>query len=185
MSTVNCPSYQCADLDPYPGAADCTTYKGGASQMVLFKCGLSVDVSNGTAVQAAIDAGDAILYTNLTIAWEPPSPLTTPSLVACVPDVVANYDHVINVTDRNVVKGSVDHYNSVSSSTGFTFGAALIYECDADRTSWIDSAPITIEGGRQMPGQNDALQSFVLQMKFRSELASLPILTTNPAGIFD
>lgn len=185
MSTVNCPSYQCADLEPYPEAADCATYKGGANQIVLLKCGLDTDITNGTAVQAAIDAGDAILYTNVKINYEAPSPVTSPSYVACVRDLVAAYDWSITFIDRNVTPGSVDHYNSVNSATGFTFGAALIWECAEERVSYIDSAPITLQGGRLMPDQNDDLQRFEHQLIFRSDLSSLPIMATPPAGIFN
>ena len=129
MSTANCPSYQCADLDPYPEADSCQTYKGGVNQLVLLKCGLSLDITNGTAVLPAIEAGDAIKYTNVKINWDAPTPVTAPSYVGCIKEVVAAYDWSIPFIDRNVVAGSVDHYNSVNSATGFTFGAALFYEC--------------------------------------------------------
>lgn len=185
MSTVDCPSYQCADLEPYPEQDSCATYKGGVSQLVLFKCGLDTDITNGTAVQTAIDAGNAILYQNVKINWEAPAPVTSPSYVGCVRDIVASYDWTVTFIDRNVVEGSVDHYNSVNSATGFTFGAALFWECEEQRVSYIDSAPITLQGGRLMPDQNDDLQRFEHQLIFRSPLSSLPIMATPPAGIFN
>lgn len=184
MSTVSCPSYQCADLTAYPEQDSCATFKGGSNQLVLFKCGLDVDISNGAAVAAAIDAGNAIHYTNIDIQWEAPSPVTTPSFVGCVSDIVVGYDHVINFIDRNVQQGAVDHYNSVNSATGFTFGAMLVYECSEDRTSYIDDAAITLQGGRIMPG-NSELQRFAHQLNYRSEKSNLQIMTANPSGLWN
>lgn len=184
MSTVNCPSYQCADLEPYPEADSCATYKGGANQIVLLKCGLDTDITNGPEVLAAIAAGDAIHYENVKINWDPPTPNTVPSLVGCVTDIVANYSHSITFIDRNVVAGAVDHYNSVNSATGFTFGAALIWECDAERVTYIES-PITVQGGRSLPDQPTALQFFEHQLVFNSTLSSMPIMATPPAGVFN
>jgi len=179
MATANCPSYQCSDVEAYPGADSCTTYKGGSNRIILFKCGLDVDISNGPEIETAITNGDAIDYKNVKINWDAPSIVTSPSYVGCVPDVPAAYDNSITFIDRNVTSDSVDHYNSANASTGFTFGAALIYECSADRWSYI-VAPITLQGGRAFPDQDNDLQRFEHQLIYRSQNASPRILATAP-----
>ncbi len=178
---ADCPSYGCSDLVAYDPGDACATYKGGANKLVLFKCGLTIDVTDGTAVQAAIDAEDAVLLEGVKINWDEPSAVTVDPLVGCLTEAVAAYDHSAILIDRNVHAGSIPFYNSASS--GYTFGEALVWECDAQRVTHID-VPLQLIGGRIFPDQNNAFQHFSFKMNFRAGYGSMPIVDT-PEDIFD
>lgn len=182
---AQCPSYGCSDLADYDPGNACATYKGGASQLALIKCGVVIeDLTDGTEINEAITAGDIILIENVKLNWETPSEVTVDPLIACFSETVAAYDHEITFIDRNVTPATISFYNSANASTGLAFGGALIYECDADRVTHID-VPLQIVGGRVLPDQNNALQFFDQRIRFRSTKGSMPILASKPVGVFD
>lgn len=178
---AQCPNYGCADLEPYDQVDECTTYKGGANQGILFKCGLTIDMTDGAAVAAAIADGDAIHLRNIKINWDEPSAVTVDPLVGCLTEAVAAYDHSIKVIDRNVQANSIAFYNSAGS--GYVFGEALIFECDANRTTHVD-VPLQLIGGRVFPDQNNALQHFSFSLNGRASYGSFPIVAS-PEDIWD
>lgn len=183
MPTADCPNYQCSDIGIYDPGNSCSTYKGGNNKLLLVKCGVDIDLSSGSEINSAITAGEAVLIENLKIDWGAPSAVTVPSYVGCVPDVVSTYDHTINITDRNVIPGSIDFWNSAGSATGVTFGAALIWNCSENRVFEVD-AQIQIQGGVVNPDQKTDLQRFELTATYQSTNGSPVIMRTPPTGIF-
>ncbi len=181
---AQCPSYGCSDLVDYDAGNACATYKGGANQILFIKCSSTIDdTSTGAEIESAITAGDVILIENVKLNWDEPSAVTVDPLVGCMTETVAAYDHTVTMIDRNVTAATIDWYNSANASTGFTFGAAMIYECDAQRTTYID-VPLQMQGGRVFPDQNNALQNHAMTLTFRSTKGAMPIIPT-PDGIFD
>lgn len=181
---AQCPSYGCSDLVDYDPGNACATYKGGANQILFIKCSSDIDdASTGSEINAAIESGDCILIENVKLNWDEPSAVTVDPLVGCLSETVAAYDHTITMIDRNVTAATIDWYNSANASTGFTFGAAMIWECDAQRVTYID-VPLQLQGGRVFPDQNNALQNHAMTLTFRSTKGAMPIIDT-PTDVFD
>ena len=180
---ADCPSYNCSDLEAYDPGDSCATYNGGVQKVILYKCGLDTDWTNGTEVQAAINAGDAVLLENVKINWDAPSAETSSSYVACVTDTPSIYNHSVTFIDRNVQSASITFYNSANAATGYTLGGALFWECDAERVTQADY-PMLLTGGRVMPDQNTDRQRFEHTLTWRTTSGSMPIIST-PAGIFN
>lgn len=181
---ANCPSYGCSDLVDYDPGNACLTYKGGANQILFIKCDSDIDdESTAEEIETAITNGDAILIENIKLNWDAPSPVTVDPLVGCLTETVAAYDHSVTMIDRNVTAATIDWYNSANASTGFTFGSAMVWECDAQRVTYID-VPLQMQGGRVFPDQNNALQNHAMTLTFRSTKGAMPIIAT-PAGIFN
>jgi hypothetical protein len=179
---MDCPNYGCGeDWEDYVPLA-CTSFNGGASAILLLRCGITLtDPSDETEIQTLIDDGDAKLLTGLRIDIPAGSAVTADTFVACQTEATVTYDRTINVADRNVTPENVIFYNSIDSANGFNIGGALVYECDADRVSYVD-AVLKKSGGRIMPAGNNELQRFEYVLAFRSK--DDPLIYTKPVGIF-
>lgn len=162
---------------------DCPeAFAGGMRHVVIFTEGLPADPSDGTEIQTLIDAGTAKLIKDVRAGITAPSEVTTTSYIACVSDPVVNYDREISYMDGHVVDENVSFYNSINSSSGNKASGMLLFECDADRCTFIDK-DIVFSGGRISPDQNDDSQRFEFTLRFRAK-GDASIVTT-PAGIFD
>jgi len=163
---------------------DCeVNYAGGIRDIIIFQTELPADPSNESDVQALLDSGDAVKLSAIKVGIPEPSPITSPSMRSCSPEVTVNYDRTITIIDANVEPGNVDFYNSLNNSTGFEAEGVLLAECDADRCTFIDK-PINFTGGRIVPDDNnDQPQHFSYTGKWKAKGDSAIVDT--PPNIFD
>lgn len=177
---VNCPSYDCQEWQEYDYSG-CAKYLGGVRHLVLVKCGTTLDPSDGTAIAAAVAAGNAKVIKDILLDFGAPSPVKVDSLVAGVPQIVATYDRTATLVDRKVSADNVTFYDSINSSNGYTVGGAILYEVSEDRVSVIE-APITLEGGRILPASDGEPQRFEFTMNWRAK--NDPAIAVAPTGLW-
>lgn len=150
--------------------------------MIVFQNNLPTDPSNASEVQALIDSGDAVLLQGLKVGVPEATPITSPSMRSCSPEVTINYDRTITIIDANVEPGNVEFYNSLNNSTGFEAAGVLLYQCDADRCQFIDE-PINFTGSLIVPDDNnDQPQHFSFTGKWKKKGDAL--IVDAPANIF-
>lgn len=180
-----CESYNCADEFGPHELTTCDEYPmGGVSGAVLFTCDSTlVDPTDGVEIQAEIDAGTAILINNIKANLPDASPVTVPSPVACQSDITSNYDRTFIIIDGHVNNTNIDNiYNPLTS--GNNIGAILFYECDADRTTYINPTKgLTQTATRVVPDENTDNQKITATFNWRSK--ELSNIFAKPAGIFD
>jgi hypothetical protein len=169
-------------LVPYVNSECVEQFAGGVSALIVFQNDLPVDPSSAAEVQALLDSGDAILVEKVKVGMPEPSPITAESMIACSPESTVNYDRTITLTDGNVVETSNDFYNSLNATSGIEVAGALLYECDADRCTFIDK-PINWTGGRILPNDNnDTPQHYMFTGKFKRKTDCA--IVSKPGTIF-
>jgi len=156
-------------------------FNGGIRHIVVFTGDLPADPSNGTEVNALIADGTAKLIRNVKVGISPPSEITTTSYISCVSDPVVNYDREISLMDSTVTADNVEFYNSINSASGNKASGILMFECDADRCTFVDK-DIVFSGGRNVPDQNDDSQRFEFTLRYRA--TGDGSIVTTPAGVF-
>ena len=175
MATT-CPSYYCGDeWDDITSALCAERKNGGISLMVLLRCGVVeadlVDDGDSTAldlakVQALIDGNDAKVLPFIQVTIDAPSPVTATVYDPCNPEQTINYDRTLTIVDPNVNEVRRRFWSSVNSANLFANGGALLYECDAERWTWIPQT-MSIAGGRISPENNGELQRFEMTATYR------------------
>lgn len=180
---ADCPDYGCAaDWEPYVPAS-CESFNGGASGILLIRCGTTLATPlDGTAIATLISNGNAKLITGVRIDIPAGSAVTGDTFVACQSEATITYDRTINLADPNVTAENVLFYNSIDAANGFSIGGALIYECDADRCTYVDAA-LKKSGGRILPAGNNERQRFECVLAYRAK-GDAPIFA-KPTGTFD
>jgi len=178
---ADCPNYNCAGWEDYVQGTCGETYLGGGASVVLIKCGTTIaDPSDGTEINNAVTAGNAVVIDDVLITFAAPSAITNDSFVANQPEIVADYDREVSLVDRNVTAQNVEFYNSINSSTGAQIGGMIIYEKEADRVTYVDAA-MTGTGGRVFA--NGEIQRFEYTFAYRAE-GDAPIYDA-PTGVFN
>jgi hypothetical protein len=180
---ANCIAY-CGNTLPDHSTVACEEYfKGGISAYVIFDCGSEPeDPTNGEAIQELINQGKAKLVAGVKIELPEGSEVTVDNPVGCgFPSITLTADRVANLTDGNVTAENVDFYNAL---IGKKAGAILMYECDADRVTFISpKGGIIFFGNRIAPPTNGELQTFTGQFRWREK--TIAKIYDAPAGIFD
>lgn len=175
----------CVDpIEPYVDDTACgdQQFEGGGKDIVFFITALPTDPSDGAEINALIDAGSAILVTNVKAGLSAPSPQESTALVACATATVATYDRELTLTDGKVTSNNTLFYNSINASAGIRLVGALIHECAEDRVTFIDKQ-ISMRGGRILPDNNDAdLQRYEFVGQFKSK--GDPTIHEMPTGVF-
>lgn len=174
---TDCPAYDCgSEWDDITSALCPEKFNGGMSFMLLFRCGVDRTdiVSDGdptaldlTKVQDLITGNDAKAIPHIQITIDAPSEVTGSSYDPCNPEEVLNYDRTLAIVDPNVNEVRRSFWSSVNSANQFANGGALIYECDADRWTYVDNR-LSISGGRVSPENNGERQRFELSASYRS-----------------
>jgi hypothetical protein len=156
-------------LEPYVNP-DCeVNYAGGIRECIIFIDELPTDPTDANEIQTLIDDDKAVLLVGLKIGITEPSPIEATSMRSCSPPSVTNYNRELSWIDANVEPGNVTFYNSLNAATGFEARGALLYECDAERCTFIDD-PINFTGGRIVPDDNDGdPQHFAFTGKWKSK----------------
>lgn len=164
---------------------NCDTFASGMSAAIFFKPGVEeADVLNTgltapdvNKIQALVFSGDAMLVSGIQMSIEPPSPVTAPSYIGCVPDTAVTYDRTMNIKDPKVNADNITFYNSIQASQRFVIGGVLIYECEADRTTLV-IGNMYFNGGRVSPEGADR-QRFEGTLTYRSPVDAL-VYPNNP-----
>lgn len=172
-------SYCQSPLDDYLQNLCQDSYGGGGRHIIFFPNYVPTDPSDGVEIQEMINASEAVLIKEVKIGIPEPSPVTITPYISCQTDITANYDRTFTLMDQNVVSDNIDFYNSLKRRT--TIAGVMIYECDAERVTFID-ADISVTGGRLLPDDNTDLQHFSLTGSWRAE--DDPNVFTAPANIF-
>jgi len=182
----NCGNFECDEsLGTYEENECNIELSGGSNKAVFLECNHQLtDPSNGTAIQAEIDAGRAHLITAAYFEIPLASPVTVEAVEACKPPVLVTYNRTL--IHRN---GQVNINNGTFYSTifgGKKFGGIILYECGtADalnpQVTWIDSQ-VSFTGNRILPGSSE-LQRFEGTGAWISKVE--PTLHQVPANIFD
>jgi hypothetical protein len=175
---ATCPSYYCGDeWGDLPAELCPSRNNGGISFMVLLRCGISREdiLSDGQPYAASLEKvkdlianNDAKQVPNIQVTIDPPSAVTGNTYDPCNPEQTITYDRTITIVDPNTSEGRRQFWDSVSAVSGFVNGGVLLYECDADRWSYID-ASISFSGGRNSPENNGELQRFEITGNWRSK----------------
>lgn len=174
----DCPSYYCGDeWDDITNDLCPERFNGGMSAMILLRCGVEradlvqdadPTLLDDAKVQALISGNDAKAIKNIQVTINAPSEETADILSPCEPDVAVNYTRTITIEDPNVNEVRRSFWSSVNSANRFANGGALLYECDADRWTYVDKS-LQISGGRETPAKNTELQKFTLTGTYRSK----------------
>ena len=175
MATT-CPSYYCGDEWDDITSALCPERKnGGIAFMILLRCGIPDEdiVEDGnpnaldqTKIQTLLNNNNAKAVPFIQVTIDAPSPVTATVYDPCNPEQTINYDRTLTIVDPNVNEVRRKFWSSVNSANLFANGGALLFECDAERWTWIP-ATMSIAGGRVSPENNGELQRFELVATYR------------------
>lgn len=183
---ANCTDYNC-DTPLAPQLLnDCNeTRAGGIRELILLSCDHGItDPSSAAEINTALAANNAVLFTQMMVGMDTPSPITGENLVSCNTESVVNYDRQITIVDGNVNDTEIAAWNTMNASTGKVLGGIILWDgCgnDTGKVFWIDDA-VQVEGGMMIPNNDDANQKFDLTGKWRSK--GDPRIYAEPAGIF-
>lgn len=175
---TDCPSYYCGtEWDDITSALCAERFNGGMSFLLMFKCAVnredivqdgSPDQLDEAKIQSLINANQAKPIPFVQMTLNEPEEIAVDVLDPCSDDQVINYNRSLLIEDPNVNEVRRRFWSSVNSANLFANGGALIYECDANRWTYIDKQ-MSIAGGRTSPAKNAELQKFSLTASWRSK----------------
>lgn len=158
----------CGSFEDYDGTSVCDVFTGGNRHMILVREGISVDLTSESEVQAAIDAGNAGLFTNLSISINDPDAVLVDSTVACRPQSVLTYNRTADVVDGKVTPQNVESWAALNGANGFFAGQVAIYSCSHNRQHVIVSS-VQVRGGYTNPQSDEESQQFNLQLVWKAK----------------
>lgn len=182
-----CYSYNCDDVlgDHTLNACE-DEIQGGFRDIIIFECNHQLspsDVSNGTAVNAEIEAGRATLIKNVKVGSSAPSPTTVSSNIANTPDKVVKYTKEFTLVDGNVNSDNMSFYNLLGS--GRSFGAIMLHNADEQIVLFYNS-DLRGSGGLVEPDNDGEYMRFEYSFTLDSKKdAANPVFATEPSGVFD
>lgn len=176
-SCVKCDELPAEDL------GTCTSDLGGIDQILLVECGvpLIVDPSDPVEVQLLITNNEAVVYHNLKVGVDAPSPIEVDSPVACQTPSVVNYDRTATMISGNMLPANIVALNTLNNSSGNSWGQMLVYECENDNVQHIANN-VKIKGGIITPPENNELKRWEGTITWRAK--GDPLVYAAPTGIF-
>lgn len=174
-----CPEPACTnDWDDLTGDLCPELFDAGMSAMILLKCGVErADLVTGVAPNEVLDpalmaalvaAGNAKRIPSVEITMDPPSEVTGKTFDPCNPEAAINYDRTFTINDPNVTEARRKFWDSVKATNSFATGGMLVYECGADRWTYVEKR-VYISGGRQSGATNAESQFAVYVAKWRDK----------------
>ena len=175
---ANCVNYGCSSLSEHIQVS-CDGFLGGVANIIVLNCDHSItDPSDAIEVQAAIDAGEAIVVSGVKVGMDAASAIEVESLVSCQPPKTINYDRSLSFIDESV-EDNVGFFNELFA--GRAFGGVILHLCDADKVVWVDDA-VSFQGSVIIPNDNTELIRAEGIGKWKSK--TNPLIYNTPAGIF-
>jgi len=172
-------SYCLTALDPYSENLCEESFGGGISAIVFFPNYLPIDPSDGVEIQEMINLGEAIRAKDLKIGIPEASGVTRTSYISCKVDPTITYDRTFTLMDQNVIDANIAFYNSLKRRT--SIAGALLYECDADRVTFVTDS-ISVSGSRLVADDKTDSQHFSMLGSWRN--IDDPNIFPAPANIF-
>lgn len=159
-------SLNCSEFVEYDEVVECIEYTGGNSQLILVNQGVTIDPEDEASVQAAIDAGDALLIPNISGGINDPEAIRIDSRISCQPQAVINYNRSATITDGKATPQNILSWNNMNASSGRRFGMAILYSC-AHNEQTVITAPILVIGGLTNPQSDEEGQQFNLTLEWK------------------
>lgn len=182
---ANCYQYNCASQLGDHTLNDCEEeVPGGFRNVILLECNHELtDASNGTAVQAEIDAGRATLIKNVKVSIPAASPVTVPSNIANTPDKVVKYQYEITYMDGNINPQNMTFYNEAFS--GRQFGGLIVHQADEGVVHFFNK-DFRMQGSLVAPDNDGENQRYegTIRMEAKNDAVN-PVYSTEPPGVFD
>ena len=180
----SCYNY-CGDTLGTHAQINCDTdlLSGGVQNVIILGCDHQLtDPSNGTAVQAEIDAGRAWKISQVRAELGEPAPIKQDRMVANRPQLVTGYDRTGTLMDENVSQNNIDFYNVLLS--GGDYGGLILHLEDEGKVFWIDQV-INFDGALVIPPDNTAIAHFNANFFYKTNAGGAsPDIYDEPAGIF-
>lgn len=179
-------AYNCDDLPAYDSAlAGCTlTRSGGSSDIVFLLCGHGItDFSDGTQINAAIDAGTAKLLSNLKIGLAKGSPNTIDPVTSCGTSRVLNNTYTGTIFDAKVNETNGEYWNAVTA--GYIFEGAILSNCTTEGQTdiaFVIENQISVSGSLVSPDVNTDLLRFEMDFTWTGTGAQI---VAAPTGVWD
>lgn len=162
---------------------DADLIQGGIADVIVLSCDSQLtDPSNGTQVQAEIDAGRAFIIKGVKYSLDAASAIEVDSKIANQTSMVTAYDRTGTFMDQNVTQNNIDFYNVLLASG--TWGGLILHLADEDVVFWINR-PVKFRGSLDIPDGNTDTASFNGTFNYRTPNNAVnPDLYNAPAGIF-
>lgn len=178
--------YYCEEALGLHTLNDCEDeYQGGFVNVIVFECGhqlTAADISNGTAVQAEIDAGRATLFKNIKIGGAAPSATTVASNIAGRPDKVVKYTKEFTLMDGNVNSDNMTLYNRLGS--GNSYGGIMLHNEEEGYVHFYNN-DLKGQGGLVEPDNDGEFVRFeyTLSVDLKRDAAN-PTFGVEPSNVF-
>ena len=172
-------------MDYVPSPAECAPiFPSGMSELVIFLGDLPSNPSSGAEIQALINSGDAVYIPRIQATLNAPEANEVTRKQACAPSTVSTYNRTLTLMDDDVTPNNVLAYNSLNASSGRQFSGLLVYECAADRATFVE-AVVSMVGGRvTFENDQDDIQHFAFTLswkdRFDAEIVDWPTGLTPP-----
>lgn len=123
--------------------------RGGARQIIILENGHGItDPSNDAQITAALNAGTAHRFKEVSFWVDDPTPVEGEQVLPCETAPVVNYDRTGGYVNPTVTNNNVSVHNNLFD--GRTFAGVLFVNCDLANTFWLDF-PIKFKGGLSAP----------------------------------
>ena len=179
---ANCNSYNCDSLGSFESTLDnCSTIrKGGASQMVLLACGVTMaDSSDEAELTALINGDEAWEIENAKIGLSVSSQDTVDPVTSCGTTKVVNNVYTGTLYSAVVTSGNTTFINKLIA--GYVVGGAILKICDTEGLAsmqiYID-AEISFSGGLVLPDTNSDVIRYEVNFTFKSN--NIETVAANP-----
>src|SRR5690554_1962237 len=124
MSSLNCFDFGEYDED------SCIEYKGGNDALILVKKGVEIgDTTSQEDIQAAIDAGNAFIFRNILLGFEPPEDVEGSQTRACTPPSTLTKNRTLTIQDYKANAVNIQAWDLIDSVNGGLFGMGIVHSC--------------------------------------------------------
>jgi hypothetical protein len=161
----------------------CYYPKGGASIAGILKAGHGItDFSDEVQVQAAIDAGNLVLMTNIKGALPEPAAVEGENPVACGSEnIVDGFDYTYEIINMNVNETNDLFIAQLNQSA---FSGLLWFLCEQEKLRVVQQK-VTFNARLVEDVSNKIKDRYLITAKwYQSVQDPIPVLYDVPAGIF-
>lgn len=169
------------DLDPHE-VLGCGYRKGGISAVGILKSGHGItDFESASQTQAAIDAGDLVIFKGVKGIFPAASPIEGENPTACGSDTILDgFDYTFTWKDFNVSNSNDLVYAQLNRSafTGF-----VIYYCQEEELRVVEKSVTFVALSPESPESNKEKQLYNITAKWSASVNDdFPTLYDAPAG---